>query len=62
MTDPSFEVEYDEPYGLFISYCPSLDLYGQGLSAEEALEAVEDGATRMLEHLARRGLRPSIFA
>lgn len=42
-------VRWDNTLGIFVSWCPALDLYSQGTSRKSAHEAMEDTIELMME-------------
>jgi predicted RNase H-like HicB family nuclease len=39
------QIHRDEDAGVFVSHCPTLNVYSQGESEEEALEAIKEAVT-----------------
>jgi hypothetical protein len=49
-------IRYDDAAGIHVGWCPMLDIFSQGNSAEQAKQAVMSAATMYLRHCFRRGI------
>ena len=49
-------VRHDEESGLFVSWCPALNIFSQGTSFPQACAAIKSGVTMWLEHCYSKGI------
>lgn len=54
--DLTMTVDHDEALGIFVSHCPELDLYSQGETLQEALDALQETVAGWLCLCLRRGI------
>ena len=52
--DLEVSIREDKEAGVFVSYCPALDLYSQAETHHEALDAIYDAVSLWLEAQATR--------
>lgn len=55
-------VKRDDLTGVFVSHCPSLDVYSQGRTDEEARDALQDALRLYLSHCFKRGILEEVIA
>jgi hypothetical protein len=54
-------VKHSDTTGLFLSWCPMLDIKSQGRTSEEAREALDDSVRLFVVHCFRRGILEEVL-
>lgn len=51
----------DDDTGIFVSWCPPLNIYSQGETAQEAVSAAQSAASMFLKHCLRKNILETIL-